>query len=315
MARDIFAEDFEDKTEGAFERIGGVGKKAKAAAIENAGFTIAIIIVLVVIAVTMMDIKFVSITEIKDFSMEAFVLLFMGNAMYGNMYHSGGVAAKKLDKYKQVMLRYSALKDEIKEDGFMKRLRAFCKDFVDNELKSCKVEVLEKADVTWAEYQRYKNLSKKELRRRKLSDVKIKAILAANWIAPIKLDANMLYREGGTGGFRYSAMGRDPKKQARADKSLNFAKSLFTMGGMCFIGAELFADPSWATACVVVTKVFAVIWSGYRGYIHGYNNIAVTTVNYTEDQIDLLEQYKVWRGSDERLSTATTVSLVPAGDQ
>ena len=310
MARDIFAEDFEDKTEGAFERIGGVGKKAKSAAIENAGFTIAIIIVLVVIAVTMMDIKFTSITEIKDFSMEAFVLMFLGNAMYGNMYHSGGVAAKKLERYKQVMSKYSALKTEIKEDGFMKRLRAFCKDYVDNELKTCRVVVLEKADVTWAEYQKYKNLSKKELRRKKLSDVKIKAILTANWIVPIKLDANMLYREGGTGGIRYSAMGRDPRKQAFADKSLNFAKSLITMGGMCFIGAELFADPSWATACVVAAKVFAVIWSGYRGYMHGYNNIAVTTVNYTEDQIDLLEQYKVWRGSEEVFSTVASVPVI-----
>lgn len=313
--RDIFSDDFEDKTGGS-DSLGGFGAKIRAPMIEKAGFVMAAVIILVVIVVMTTDIKFVPISTIKDFSIEAFLLLFLCNAMYGNMYQTGGLQARKLEKYRETMKTYARIKDEIKEHGLMKRLRVFCKEFVDNELKNQRLEILERADVTWAEYQRYRNMSKKALRyQKKLSDVKIKAILDANWVVPIKLSADMLYREGGTGGFRYSALRSDPKINARLDKLWNAVKSGATTIGMCFLGMELFVDPSWKTMCIVAAKVLTVALNGYNGYIRGYNNIAVTALNFTEDQIDLLEQYKVWRGSDERFSTATTVSLAPMGDQ
>ena len=313
MAKDIFAEDFEDKTEARGFGFDQFEKKIKASAIEKAGFVMAAAIILVVIAVMTLDIRFITISEIKDFSIEAFLLLFLCNAMYGNMYQSGRMGAKKGDKYQKVMQSYAKIKGEIKEAGLMKRLRAFCKEFVDNELKTCKLEILDRADVSWEEYQRCKNLSKNDLKfKKRLSDVKVKAILDANWIVPIKLSADMLYREGGNGGIRYSALRSDPKRKSRSDIVLNFIKTAATSIGMCFLGAEILADPSWQTVCVVAAKVLTVALNGYNGYIHGYNNVAVTEVNFTEDQIDLLEQYKVWRGSEMVFSTVPDVPSVPA---
>lgn len=309
MARDIFAEDFEDKTEGTSMSFDTLSKKIGSTVIEKAGLITAVFILLVVAVVMTSDISFISISDVKDFSVEAFLLLFLCNSMYGNMYHTGSLAAKKLEKYKKIKVDYAVIRDEVKEHGFMKRLTAFCKEYVDNELKARRENLLEYADVSWEEYLKCRHLSKRELKAMGLTKVKVKAICDANWIVPIKLEPSMIYTDGGRNLSR-NPMHLAPSTKRIIDFSLNFLKTGATSLGMCFIGFQLLADPSWQTMCAVAAKMLTVILNGYSGYRHGYDSVAVTEFNFVSDQIDILEQYKVWKGSEEVFSTIADVPAI-----
>ena len=309
MARDIFAEDFEDKTEGAIS-FDNFGKKIGVTLLERASLIMAGLIMLVVVVVMTSDIKVISIKDVTELSLSAFVLIFCSYSMYGNMYHSGMIAGKKLKTYKTVTDDYARIRAEVKDRDVMKQLTLFCKEYIDDELKSRREAVLEIADVSWEEYLECRHLSKRELQYdKKLSKVKIKAISDANWIVPIKLEPTMIYRPGGR-AVRRSPMHTAPGAKRTFDFVFNFLKTGATSLCMCFIAFELFAEPTWEMLCAVAIKLLTVALNGWAGYRRGYDNIAIDTVNYTEDQIDLLEQYKVWRGSEEVFSTVASVPVI-----
>jgi hypothetical protein len=294
MARDVFTEDFEDKTEGEYRGDPFSSKKISTTLVEKGGWIMAAVIMLVVVFVMTSDIKLVGWREIGELSLSVFVLLFLSYSMYGNMYHNGMLSAKRLDVVKETNNRYIALRDEVKDKDVQKDLARFCKEYVDNEWKTQREGRLERADVSWGEYQKNKNLSKKEMRRKKLPEAKIKAILDANWIVPIKLTPRMIYRTGGH-GVRVRPLHTAPSTRRTFDMVWNLAKTSVTSLLMCFMAFEVFSEPTWETMCAVAIKLLTVALNGYAGYRRGYDNIAVDTVNYTEDQIDMLEQFKKWR--------------------
>ena len=300
--RDIFAE-FEDKTEERklFEK--------KSNVIEMAGWIMAAVTMLAVIVVMTSDIKLVTFGKFTEFSLSVFVLIFLSYSMYGNMYHNGSLAAKKLDEYANTIRSYLSIRDEVKSKTVQKDLAQFCKEYVAAELKSQRESVLEPAGVSWAEYQKYKDLSKQALEYKKLSKRKIKAILDANWIVPIKLTPEMLYRVGGR-GTRTRPLGTAPGTRRAIDHTYTFVRTAVTSICMCFIAFELFSDPSWEMVCAVVIKLLTVALNGFLGYRRGYDNIAIDTINYTEDQIDLLEQFKIWRAPEVIIEPIATNNLL-----
>ena len=308
--RDVFTEDFEDKTEGEYRGADLFAEqKLSATLVEKAGWIMAAVIMLVVVVVMTSDIKLIGWQEVGDFSLSVFVLIFLSYSMYGNMYHSGSLSAKKLDEYKHVTASYIALRDEVKTKDVQKELARFCKEYVDNELRARREARLERADVSWSEYQKYKHLSKRELEYKKLSKVKIKAIVDANWIVPIKLTPEMIYKPGGQ-TVRVRPLHTAPAVRRRLDFILNLLKTGATSLCMCFIAFELFSEPSWEMFCAVCIKLLTVALNGYTGYRRGYDNIAVDTVNYTEDQIDMLEQFKKWREPETVVIAVDTSNML-----
>lgn len=295
--RDIFAE-FEDKTEQRklFEK--------KSNVVEMAGWIMAAVTMLAVIVVMTSDIKLISFSTVADLSLSVFVLIFLSYSMYGNMYHNGTLAAKKLEEYANTVKAYFAIRDEVKSKTVQKDLSQFCKEYVAAELKSQREAVLEPAGVSWAEYQKYKDFSREALEYKKLSKRKIKAIIDANWIVPIKLTPEMLYRVGGR-GTRTRPLGTAPRTRRAIDHTYTFVRTAVTSICMCFIAFELFSDPSWEMVCAVVIKLLTVALNGFLGYRRGYDNIAIDTINYTEDQIDLLEQFKIWRAPEVIIESIT----------
>lgn len=301
-SKDYYSSDWSDR--GRVEYI-ETKNKVTATLVEKAGWIMAAVIMLVVIAVMTTDVKLITFKQITELSLSVFILIFCSYAMYGNMYHTGMLDGRKLDSYKKVTAAYIAIRDEIKTRDVQKQLTAFCKEYVDNELRAQKEEVLDRADVTWAEYQKYKHLSKKELAYKKLSKVKIKAINDANWIVPIKLEPAMLYKQGGHSGLRVSPLHTAPSTKRTFDFIGNLTKTCATSLCMCFIAFEMFAEPSWEMFCSVAIKLLTVALNGYLGYRKGYDNIAVDTVRHTEDQIDMLEQFKKWRGEEVQIPSFT----------
>ena len=102
-------------------------KKPVASVLEKAGFIMAAVIMLVVIVVMTSDIKLVTFKQVTELSLSFFVLIFCSYSMYGNMYHSGMIAGKKLDEYNKVCKEYAIIRAEIKERDVQKQLAAFCK--------------------------------------------------------------------------------------------------------------------------------------------------------------------------------------------
>ena len=299
---DYYSSDWADK--GRVEFI-ETEKKAATSILEKAGFVMAAVIMLVVIVVMTSDIKLVTFKQVTELSLSFFVLIFCSYSMYGNMYHSGMLAGRKLDSYKKVSKDYIAIRDEIKAKDTQKKLAEFCKEYVDNELRSRREALLENADVTWEEYLECRHLSKKELQYdKKFSKVKIKAIADANWIVPIKLEPAMLYKQGGQ-AVRRSPLHTAPSTKRAFDFGWNLIKTSATSLCMCFIAFELFSEPSWEMFCAVCIKLLTVALNGYAGFRRGYDNIAVDTVSYTEDQIDMLEQFKKWRGEEVQIVSFT----------
>lgn len=302
MAKDFFAE-FVDKTE---ERRSFAKKSS---AIEVAGYIAAAVILATVVVVMTSEIKLISFSEVTELSLAVFVLIYLSHSMYVNMYNNGTLAAKKLEEYVDVTRAYFTIRDEMKTKTVQKDLAQFCREYVANELRAQRESVLEPADVSWAEYQRLKNLTYKELKEKGIPKIKRKAIIDANWIKPIKLTPTMIYRACGR-GVRIRPMGTAPDKRRRFDYVFSFARTALTSLCMCFIAFELFANPTWEMLCAVVIKLVTVALNGLLGYRRGYDNIAVDTINYTEDQIDMLEQFREWRAPEVIVTTITTDNLL-----
>lgn len=302
MAKDFFAE-FEDKTE---ERRTFAKKSS---IVEILGYVMAAVILATVIVVMTSEIKLVSFQEITALSLSVFVLIYLSHSMYVNMYHNGTLAAKKLEEYVEVTKSYFAIRDEMKTKTVQKDLAQFCREYVANELRSQREAVLEPADVSWAEYQRYKNLSREEMKRKKIPKAKRKAIINANWIKPIKLTPTMIYRACGKGA-RIRPLGTAPGRRRIFDYAFSFARTAFTSLCMCFIAFELFSEPSWEMFCAVVIKLVTVALNGFLGYRRGYDNIAVDTINYTEDQIDMLEEFREWRAPEIEVVPIDTSNML-----
>jgi putative copper export protein len=296
MARDVFSEDFEDKTDGNFGGDPFSKKKLTATMVEKAGWIMAVVIMLVVIAVMTLDIKTVTIHKITELSLTAFLLLFCSYAMYGNMYHTGMLEGHKLDSYKKAMAKYDVIRDEIRSKDVWVELRQFCAEFVQKELRECIEDRLYPGGVTYEEYLKYHRMTKKEMRRKRLPERKIKAILDANWVSPMSFTAEMLYKAGSPSGWRLSPMHMSPRAKKTMDYGFTLFKTVFTSVCMCFIAFEMFTVPSWETFVSVVVKLFAVAMSGYSGYRNGYS-LVTTEITYTEDRIEYLEQFKEWRAA------------------
>lgn len=275
-------------------------KKLSSTLVEKAGWIMAVVIMLVVIAVMTVDIKSVTFDRLDEISITFVVLIFCSYSMYGNMYHTGMTSGKKLDSYKKIMAKYSSIRAEIKTKDVNKKLAEFCKQYVDNDYRSRCEEILDRADVTWEEYSNeYKYCSKKDLNR-KLPESKIRAIIAANKISPIVLTPQMIYWSGEK-FERRNPLALSPSDRRFADMAWTLSKTCATSLGMCFVAFEAFANPSWEVFCAVAIKLLTVALNGYAGFRRGYDNIAVDTVNYTEDQIDMLEQFKKWKAEEVQI--------------
>jgi hypothetical protein len=116
---DYYSSDWSDK--GRVEFI-ETEKKVATSILEKAGFIMAAVIMLVVIVVMTSDIKIITFKEVTELSLSFFVLIFCSYSMYGNMYHSGMLAGRRLDSYKKVSRDYITIRDDIKTKDVQKQL-------------------------------------------------------------------------------------------------------------------------------------------------------------------------------------------------
>ena len=267
-------------------------KKLVRGVLNNTGIFVGVFIVFVVIVVFTTDIKLTSVFDWTALGLSFFVLLFCAFSMYVNCSDSGVKAGRTSDTYIKSKAVYDELKKEIIDRKIQGRLPEFCRFYIEEELRNTRNSLLTEVGIDFAKYQEcYVGKDKTALENiTSLSKSQIEAILSANNIKPIKLTPEMILKRG-RGTSQRKPLGMQPEKKRGVDYGIKFIKTCLTSVLLAVIGFEVIVSPSWAMFAACLLKLFPVVLNGFMGYKSGYENIVVDTVNYMNDQADLMRQF------------------------
>lgn len=256
----------------------------------NARTLIMVFILFTVVVVMTTDIRFVTISSIRDLGLEFFILLFSSYSMYICCADGGIKSGYETETYKAAVSRFDELKKRI-EDTMLSRMNEFCAHYVDEELQKTRMQYLSLACIPYDVYMdKYVTLGKKEIEAlTELTTLQKREVLKANRVKRIKLTPKMILSQGKTVHTR-SALVTNPDTM----KNIAFGAKMLKMGllsiGMSLIAFDIILQPSWTVFAEVCLKLTTVVINGFDGYKEGFNNINVHTVNYVNNQSVLMQQ-------------------------
>lgn len=261
--------------------------------INNKGLFVGIILVCIVILVFTTNVNFASAAEVVKLSLVVFVLMFCSYTMYVNCADSGTKAGKATVLYIETQEKYEKVKKRIIDGQHQMELGAFCRWYVDEELKNSRKDILDSVGVDYEDYlKKWVGADKnKVLNDKELSEREKTAILEANRLAPIKLTPEMILKRE-RGNKHRVPLGSNPVTKRKVKYGIKLFTTISTSLFTCMLALDIISDPSWATFAELCIKLLMVILSGFSGYKMGYENITVDTVNYVSDQTDLLHQFE-----------------------
>lgn len=280
------------KIEETFLEVHELKNKIKKDFFNYAGIFIGIFLMFAVVVIVTTDISFASFDELKALGIDFFLLFFCSYSMYVTCSDSGMRSGLISKTYLDTSNEFEHLKNNILTKDMQSLLPSFCKDYIEAELKSSRLELLGVVGITYEEYiDKYLALNSSDIDKLEgVSESQKKAIKKANSIKPIKLTTEMIMK-GGRSSSRRSPFSISPKIK----KAFVFTYKIVTMllvSLMLILVVIKNGDKSfWTvfTACII--RLLTVIMNGFSGYKFGYENIAIDTVNYMSDQTDLLRQF------------------------
>lgn len=274
------------------ERTTATKKRIMRGVLNNTGIFVGIFIVFVVIVVYTTDIKITSVFDWTSLGLSFFVLLFCSFSMYVNCSDSGVKAGKISTTYLNAQAGYDELKKEIINRKMQGRLPEFCLNFIEEELRNSRNAVLTEVGIDLDVYlKQYVGKDKKTLEQiGTLSKSQVEAIMTANAIKPIKLTSEMILQRG-RGNTKRNSLGMQPSKKRRINYFIKFGKTTLTSVLLVVISLDMVVSPSWTMFAACLLKLFPVVLNGFMGYKAGYENIVGDTVNYMENQADLMQQF------------------------
>lgn len=260
-------------------------------ALNYAGTAVGCFIIFVAIVVSTTDITIMTVWDWASLGLSFFVFIFCSYAMYINGSGSGINAGRRSDTYNAAKQTYDDLKKEIIDKKLQGRMPEFCRFYIEDELRNTRNSLLIEVGIDFAVYQeRYVGKDKATLEQNEfLSKMQIEAIVAANKVNPIRLTPEMIMKRG-RGQSSRKPLGQEPDKKRRIGYVIKF---IFICGVSILIAVLSLApkaDLTWATFVECVLKLFPVVLNGFLGYKSGYENIVIDTVNYMNDQVDLMRQ-------------------------
>ena len=277
--------------EGALIAVETARDKTIKTLLDNAGTIVSIFLLFVVGVVMTTDISLKTAAESASIGLEFYALMFCSYGMYLNCTGSGKKQGLLTDVYRDANSRYEELRRKIKDGGLEEALSAFCRKYVQDELKNARTLILANVGITYERYEKEiigKDLSKLELDI-PLTEVQIKAVKKANKLKPIKLTSEMIIQKDRV-PIRRSPLGINPHTK----KIIVFVIKAFTTGFtallMIRMAFSVLAQPSWGMFASVLLKMLAVILNGFMGYQFGYEHITITSVSFMNSQSDLMEQ-------------------------
>ena len=282
----------------AFERLTQMERRQKQVlaktVLNNMSIVIGVFLLFVLIVVMTTDIRTITFQDVASYGVDFFVLLFFTYSFYLSCNDSGMKKGESSSSYSEAKKSYEKTRTAVVEQGIRPKLDAFCRDFVENELKRAREEVLLEVGVDYSLYVRdYVGKSEEELASCVLTDSQRKAILAANSMSPIVLSPEMIMKQGRT-VRRRKPLGTNPRTKKIFNNIIQFLKITFNSALLGAIAFDVIINPSWALFASVMMKLFGVVFNGFCGYKFGFENVVVDTVNYINDQKDLLDQFLEW---------------------
>lgn len=255
------------------------------------GTAVGTFIIFVAIVVSTTDITVMTAFDWTVLGLAFFVFMFCAYAMYINGSGNGIRAGRKSETYLSAKKLYDDLKNEIIEKKMQGRLPEFCRYYVEEELRNTRNSILTEVGIDFSVYQeRYVGKDKAELEQITiLSKSQVEAIVCANNIKPIKLTPEMILKRG-RGTLHRSPLGMEPSKKRRIGYAWKFVSTFAVAVLMVGITLNPKSDLTWGTFAECILKLFPIVLNGFTGYQSGYNNIVVDTVNYMNDQADLMRQ-------------------------
>ncbi len=273
-----------------FEKISLEKRKLSQYILGNARTLIIAFILFTVIVVMTTDIKLVTISSIKDFGLEFFLILFASYAMYVFCADGGTSTGRATEEYKGAIKRFSELKEQVLDNTQFSRMNEFCAYYIADELKRMRTQYLIVAGINYEEYlEKYVKLDKSEIKDiKELTILQKKAIIKANKVKPIHFTPDMMISTQEEGTITRFALSITPKMYKNLAFGTKFIKMSFVAVGMSLIALQVILEPSWSVFAEVCMKLFTVVINGFDGWTMGYNYIVFKTVKYTNDQSYLM---------------------------
>lgn len=266
-------------------------KKVTKSLLNNAGIFVGVFLIFAVIVIVTTDISITSFEEIASLSLDFFLLLFCSYSMYVNASDSGMRHGLQSVMYLDALDRFSANKKGIIDARRQTGLHEFCRYYIDDELKNVRMSILAVVGFGYNEYRKnWLGLDKKSIKKDpKLTKTQKSALIKANAIKPIKLTPEMIMKRG-RGSSRRVPLGTKPETKKSINFGVKFGSSFLISLVMSIIVLDVVVEPTWVIFASCVLKLLAVAMNGFTGYKFGYENIIFDTVNYMDDQTDLMNQ-------------------------
>jgi len=283
--------DNKPQTGQTIERMSKTQKKVARTILNNTGMIVGFFIIFVVIVVFTTDVKLTGAMQWAELGLVFFILLFCSYSMYVNYANSGTRAGRKSDLYIDSYEKYNDKKKYIIDKKYQARSSEFCRYYISEELKNSRTSVLSEVGIDYDVYtEKYLGKDKKHLETIKdLSKTQVLAIIKANSITPIKLTPEMIMKRG-RGNNSREPLGTKPETKKRIHLGTKFVSTCITSFVTGVIVLDVIINPTWATFVACCLKVLLVVLNGFMGYKMGYENIVVDTVEYMNDQVDLMNQ-------------------------
>lgn len=276
----------------SLEKISSDKRKISQYIFANARTLMIVFILFSVIVVMTTDITLVTISSIKDFGLEFFLLLFASYAFYVVNADGGTSAGLATDVYKESVKRFEEHKAQLLANDRYSRLNDFCAYYIAEELKKTRMQHLVIASIGYDEYlEKYSKLSKREIEvLTELTELQKKAIIKANKVRQIRFTPDMMTSMQGKNAFARFALSITPKMYKSFAFGTKFIKMSLVAVAMSLIALQVILEPSWTVFAEVCMKLVTVVLNGFDGRTMGYNNIVIDTVMFTDTQSDLMLQ-------------------------
>lgn len=275
----------------SIERMNKGQKKITKTILNNTGMIVGFFIIFVVIVVFTTDVRLTGALKWAELGLVFFILLFCSYSMYVNYANSGTQAGKKSNVFTDSLSAYNSKKQDIIDKKYQSRLSEFCRYYIKEELRNSRTSVLSEVGIDFDVYEeKYIGKDKKHLiADTSLSKTQVAAILQANRITPIKLTPEMIMKRG-RGNNSREPLGMKPETKKRIHLGTKFVTTCITSFLTGIIVLDVIINPTWATFVACCLKVLLVALNGFFGYKMGYENIVIDTVEYMNDQVDLMNQ-------------------------
>lgn len=282
-------------------------KKLAKGFLNNAGIFVGVLLMFAVIVVVTTDIRLTSFEEIAALGLDFFLLLFVSYSMYVNCSDSGMRAGLQSESYTGGYSAFETLKRHIIDTKMQARLGEFCCHYITEELRNSRTTVLAIVGFSYEEYmEKYVGKDDETIQKDKtLSKAQKKAIIKANGVEPVKLTPEMIMKRG-RGSGRRAPLGMTPETKKGINFGTKFVFTFFISLAMSIIVLDVVVEPTWVLVATCCLKLMAVVINGFNGYKFGYENIVFDTVNYMNDQTDLMQQ-AVQYVEDHPISERTAV--------